>query len=99
MSLTPRVIAIGVALILCSSCEILRQPSERPNDDNITKSVKEALVEDRQMNLVRVDADTEHGVVYLTGEVDTALHKLRAHQLARNVKGVKDVVNKIRVHD
>ena len=68
-------------------------------DDSITKSVLEALVEDRQMNLVRVDVETEAGTVYLRGEVDTAEHKVRAEQLARGIQGVKEVVNKLKVHD
>jgi hyperosmotically inducible protein len=68
-------------------------------DDFISKSVKEALVEDRQMNLVRVDVETEGGTVYLTGEVDTAAHKVRAEQLAKGVQGVKNVVNQLKVHD
>jgi osmotically-inducible protein OsmY len=38
-------------------------------------------------------------VVYLTGEVDTPQHKLRAEALARKVTGVKTVVSKVRVRD
>lgn len=51
------------------------------------------------MNLIRVDVDCDQGVVYLSGEVDTVEHKLRAEQIAGTVEGVKEVVNKIKVHD
>jgi osmotically-inducible protein OsmY len=91
------VILATAVLIACQGPP--HSTSQQSNDDLITRSVTLALVEDRVMNLVRVDVDTEDGVVYLTNEVDTVEHKMRAEQIARTVYGVKDVVNKIKVHD
>jgi hyperosmotically inducible periplasmic protein len=85
----------SLTLLIVSAC----QSPAMLRDDVITKVVKAALVEDRQMNLVRVDVDTEDGIVYLSGDVDAFEHKLRAEQLTRNIEGVEDVVNKLKVHD
>jgi hyperosmotically inducible protein len=91
--------SIAFALFLVWSllgCQTAQDRSLNP-DDAITKAVKEALVEDRHMNLLRVDVDTDKGIVYLSGDVDAPQHKLRAEQIARKVGGVSDVVNKIQV--
>jgi osmotically-inducible protein OsmY len=90
-------VILVVALAACQAAG--HRSSQQPNDDFITRSVKAALVEDRQMNLIRVDVDCDEGIVYLSGEVDTVEHQLRAEQIAGTVEGVKEVVNKIKVHD
>jgi hyperosmotically inducible protein len=91
-----------MSVYLClaiASLALLMPGCQTSVDDTITKSVKETLVEDRQMNLVRVDVETQRGAVYLNGEVDTAEHKIRAEQLAKRVQGVKEVINQLKVHD
>jgi osmotically-inducible protein OsmY len=44
-----------------------------------------------------VGVETNNGVVYLTGEVETAAEKSRAGTVAGQVKGVKQVVNNLQV--
>ena len=41
--------------------------------------------------------DTNQGVVALNGTVQTESMKVRAEQIARQVKGVRDVINNLRV--
>jgi osmotically-inducible protein OsmY len=80
------------------ACET-RLSVQSQDDDRIARAVKQALVEDRQMNLVPIDVDVSERVVYLTGDVDTAQHKLRAEQIAQTVADVRRVVSKLRVRD
>jgi hyperosmotically inducible protein len=49
------------------------------------------------LNITRMDVDTEDAVVHLTGVVDSPDQKQRAEQIARQVSGVKDVVNNLHV--
>lgn len=59
--------------------------------------MKSKLVADRMSNLTRVDVDTNSGTVYLVGTVDSDDQRTRAEQLAREAKGVKNVVNNLQV--
>jgi len=68
-----------------------------PNDPMITATVKERLTMDRTANLARVRVDTTEGTVYLNGAVPSTDHKLRAEQIARDVRGVNQVVNNLQV--
>jgi osmotically-inducible protein OsmY len=52
---------------------------------------------DKAANLTRVDVDTNNGVVYLNGTVDSSAQKGRAEELARRVNGVAKVVNNLQV--
>ncbi|MBI1894288.1 MAG: BON domain-containing protein [Candidatus Rokubacteria bacterium] len=47
--------------------------------------------------MTRIDADTNQGVVHLNGIVENAAMRNRAAELARQVRGVRDVVNNLRV--
>ncbi len=47
--------------------------------------------------MTRIDVDTNQGVVYLNGIVENAAMRSRAVELARQVRGVRDVVNNLRV--
>jgi osmotically-inducible protein OsmY len=67
------------------------------DDATVTASVKSQLVMDKAANLTRVDVDTNNGVVYLNGTVDSSAQKGRAEELARRVKGVTKVVNNLQV--
>ena len=51
--------------------------------------------ENLELKDYEVDAAVENGVVTLTGEVASAAEKTKIEAMARNVPGVKDVVNSI----
>jgi len=68
-----------------------------PNDPMITATVKDRLTMDRVANLSRVRVDTTEGTVYLNGVVPSPDHKIRAEQIARDVRGVNQVVNNLQV--
>ncbi len=67
------------------------------DDASITTAVKAKLAGDHAGNLIRVGVETVRNTVYLTGVVTSQDYKERAGQLAREVKGVKDVVNNLQV--
>jgi len=70
---------------------------ENIDDGNLTSYVKTKLASDKLVSLTRVGVETNKGIVYLTGEVETAEQKSRSGSLAFEVKGVKQVVNNLQV--
>jgi hyperosmotically inducible protein len=67
------------------------------SDAAITGAVKARLLGDGKTPGLKVDVDTENGVVTLSGTVANASERTRAVELARDTKGVKDVVDKLTV--
>ena len=70
---------------------------ENVDDASITASVKSKLAAEKVATLTKVDVDTNKGTVYLTGNVENAAIKARAADLARQVAGVREVVNNLKV--
>lgn len=94
--------AVSLALILVvalTGCRALTGKSLGENiaDATITTTVKAKLAAEKAVTLTRVSVETQHGVVYLTGLVDSAALRDRATELARKVDGVRDVVNNVKV--
>ncbi len=67
--------------------------SDEVSDSWITTKTKSALVADKNTSAAKVHVTTKDGIVTLTGKVKTEEAKQAAEQDARNIKGVKDVVN------
>ena len=67
------------------------------SDAGITAAVKSKLAGEKISTVTRIDVDTNRGVVALNGTVKTVADKTRAEELARQVKGVRDVVNNLRI--
>ncbi|MDZ7700397.1 MAG: BON domain-containing protein [Deltaproteobacteria bacterium] len=67
------------------------------NDIAISDSVEDELQLDSAVPSHRIDVNTIDGVVTLSGSVDNILAKERAARIARIVKGVRSVVNQIKV--
>ena len=90
------------ALILSlqlSACTTLTGESLGQNidDTTITTTVKSKLALDKASSLTRVGVDTVKGVVHLTGVVESADVRDRAATIAREVGGVRGVVNNLQV--
>jgi hyperosmotically inducible periplasmic protein len=93
-------LAVTLALLFfMAGCQALTGATlgENIDDGNITTSVKTQLASDKLVTLTRVGVETNNGVVYLTGEVETAEQRSRIGSLASQVKGVKRVVNNLQV--
>jgi hyperosmotically inducible periplasmic protein len=68
-------------------------------DPGITTAIKSKLAADDQVKAYEIDVDTKEKVVTLTGNVDTAIAKSRAVELATNPAGVTRVVDNLTVAD
>lgn len=66
-------------------------------DDFISDTIREKLSGDVVVKGARIDVDVKGGVVTLTGQVATEKQKNKAESLAKKVKGVKSVVNKVQI--
>ena len=86
-------------LVVMTGCQAMTGETSGQNvdDGTLTTYVKTALAGERLNTLTRVGVETNNGVVYLTGEVETAQEKSRAGTVASQVKGVRQVVNNLQV--
>src|SRR5262245_14030603 len=71
--------------------------SSTSSDSVITAKVKAKLASEKLSTLTKVDVDTSGGVVQLNGTVDSEKTRMRATDLARQVDGVREVVNNLKV--
>jgi hyperosmotically inducible periplasmic protein len=74
-----------------------KSAGQNVDDATITASVKTKLAAEKPATLTKVDVDTNKGTVYLTGNVETVAIKDRATELARQVAGVREVVNNLKI--
>jgi hyperosmotically inducible periplasmic protein len=86
-------------LLLITGCQAMTGETAGQNidDGTLTTYVKTQLAGERLNTLSRVGVETNNGIVYLTGEVETATEKSRAGTVAAQVKGVRQVVNNLQV--
>ncbi|HZP37667.1 MAG TPA: BON domain-containing protein [Methylomirabilota bacterium] len=92
-------LALLAVIVLAAACQSTtgRTLGENIDDSSITAAVKAKLAAEQIGTLTRIDVDTNQGVVALNGTVKTPEMRTRAEQIARDVKGVRDVVNNLRV--
>ena len=67
------------------------------SDASITAAIKTKLAGTSPATLIKVDVDTTNGIVQLNGTVDSDKTRQRATELARQVDGVRRVVNNLKV--
>lgn len=67
------------------------------DDGTITAKVNAALAADKELAAIRIDVDTQNGVVTLSGPAPTAAAKQRASEVAQEVKGVASVNNQLTI--
>jgi hyperosmotically inducible protein len=93
------VLALALVAVVTASCTGLtgKTAGENLDDATITAKVKTELAREQLGTLTRIDVDTDRGVVALNGVVDTASLRLRAADVARQVRGVREVVNNLQV--
>jgi hyperosmotically inducible periplasmic protein len=93
------VLTVLAVMMLLAACQSTtgRTLGENIDDAGITTAVKAKLAGEKISTVTRIDVDTNQGVVALNGTVKTVEEKVRAEQIARQVKGVRDVVNNLRI--
>lgn len=75
-----------------------RAPVNGPVDDaTITTRVKTALLNEKGMDPTRIDVQTSHGVVTLTGRVKNKDDESKALAVARTIRGVSDVKSSLQI--
>ena len=67
------------------------------SDSWITTKVKSDLAVEKNVSATAIHVDTYEGVVTLSGTVDSQAESDKAAQVAREIKGVKSVVNNLQV--
>lgn len=92
----------GMATIYLAACivsvaAVRMEPNGGLDDKGITAAINIELLYDNEVVANEVDVETKQGIVSLTGSVDSILAKERAQSLAAAVKGVRSVVNRIKV--
>jgi hyperosmotically inducible protein len=91
-------LAFGALLaLLAVGCSSTQTVGEEIDDATITTKVEARLTADPDVSAFNVDADTNEGVVRLSGTVETAEAKAEAEKLARETEGVRRVINEIKV--
>ncbi len=86
-----------LAGVTLSGCASTRPISDQFEDGTITTKVKSKLAGDPDINPFNIDVDTLDGVVTLRGEVEKERARDEAQHHAENTRGVKQVINEIRV--
>lgn len=71
------------------------RPESIPDDKELQKQVKDALLRDSYVELYDIAVSVLNGQVFLSGQVNTSFEKKRAESVASTVNGVVDVVNNI----
>ncbi len=89
---------LAVSLLVLLACAIPGVSGDQETEDGIiTDQVRRRLVSDPDVKGYTVKVETNDGVVTLSGTVETERAKSRAEKLTKKVRGVKGVVNKLRI--
>ena len=93
------VVALLMVVAFASGCQSMtgRSTGREIDDSTITAEVKAKLVGEKASNFTRVGVNTVNGQVHLDGVVDSVDQKVRAEEIARQVKGVGRVVNSLQI--
>ena len=67
------------------------------SDSAITTKVKTALIAEKNLKAMDINVETQNGVVQLAGFVTSSAQKDQAEDVAKRVKGVKEVKNDLRL--
>ena len=70
---------------------------EKVSDASITAAVKAKLLADKMVGGLKIDVDTEKGVVTLTGPVKSQAEARQAEKLAKETDGVQRVIVDLKV--
>jgi osmotically-inducible protein OsmY len=90
-----RLISLLLVLVLIVPMFVMAQGT--PNDDRIYDAVRRKLADDPDVKGAGFDVAVKNGVVTLTGRVHDAPAREKAARLAKKVKGVTSVDNKLKL--
>ena len=91
-------------LLLVSGCRMMRSEAtveiptaETPQDQALSKSVRDRLLADKKVDLTGVKVVSSGGKVYLSGTVNSLDARQQAIKIAWNAPGVQSVINALEV--
>ena len=91
-------------LPLVFGCRMMRSEAtveiptaETPQDQALSKSVRDRLLADKKVDLTSVKVVSSGGKVYLSGTVDSLEARQQAIKIAWNAPGVQSVINALEV--
>jgi osmotically-inducible protein OsmY len=88
------------ATIVTTGCAVVREQETvgaYVDDATITTQVKAKLVADKTVDAGAVKVETLNGTVSLSGFAKSSAEKAQAEYIARNTKGVRQVLNHLDV--
>ena len=89
--------ALMLAVTGCAATATHESTGEYVTDSWITTKVKTALVEDPATKATEVNVETYKGIVQLSGFVSSQTAMNEAVRITRNIKGVTEVKNDMRI--
>ncbi|MGR9087737.1 MAG: BON domain-containing protein [Gammaproteobacteria bacterium] len=84
-----------VSIAGCAGSHKHESTGEYLDDSVLTSKVKASILGDSRLKVMQISVETFKGIVQLSGFVDSSEAAERAVQLARTVKGVKQVNNSL----
>jgi osmotically-inducible protein OsmY len=91
------VLLLATFVSACAGSRSQESTGEYLDDTMITSKVKTKLLQDKDVGGLAINVETFKAVVQLSGFAKTEAERQKAAQLAREVGGVKDVKNDIRL--
>ena len=88
---------IGCQSMRSDSITVETPIAETPQDEVLSKSVRERLLADKKVDLAGIKVVSNAGTVYLSGTVKSLDARQQAIKIAWEVRGVKSVVNTLEV--
>lgn len=90
-------VLLASTLAACAGTPTRESTGEYIEDTLITSKVKAKFIESPDVSAAAVNVETFKGVVQLSGFAHSEAERSRAEQLARQVQGVKQVSNDVRL--
>jgi osmotically-inducible protein OsmY len=90
-------VLVSLTLPACAPHHVSPQGTAAYDDATITTRVKTALLNDPEVGALKIDVNTAQGVVTLSGTARNRGEEQKAIQLAKGVRGVKDVRSTLQV--
>ena len=92
--------AIAITAIYATGCAVVRDQQtvgSYVDDAAITTKVKARFADDPKVSAIAIQVETLKGVVQLSGFAKSASERANAESIAKDVSGVKRVMNDISV--
>jgi osmotically-inducible protein OsmY len=94
-----RFLSLAVLLVIVMTPLLAQKDKDKApvTDDTIVDQVRVRLADDSEVGGQPIQVDAHNGMVVLTGKVNNDKFKAKAEKLAKKVKGVTGVDNKLTI--